>query len=106
VPLPLLVLLMILSDFTEAERCALYRRLKLEGIREAPVNLLVACNRQRGGPVVLGRTHQRSMDLFFFFRNRNWSKLAGPSAIGLCRIYTQSDTAIPSRRSTRSLIYN
>ncbi len=46
------------------ERRALYRRLKLEGIREAPVNLLVACNRHRGGSVVLGRTHQRSMDLF------------------------------------------
>ncbi|GAB6050036.1 hypothetical protein JCM16106_08810 [Hydrogenophilus islandicus] len=46
------------------ERGKHYRQLKLEGIREAPINLLVACNRQRGGPVVLGRTHQRSMDLF------------------------------------------
>ncbi|WP_438438387.1 5,6-dimethylbenzimidazole synthase [Hydrogenophilus thermoluteolus] len=46
------------------ERRTRYRQLKLEGIREAPINLLVACNRRRGGPVVLGRTHQRSMDLF------------------------------------------
>ncbi len=48
--------------FTE-KRQTLYRTLKLEGIREAPVNLLVLCDRQRRGPVVLGRTHQRQMDL-------------------------------------------
>lgn len=48
----------------EGERGAAYRRLKLEGIREAPVNLCITCDRRRGGPVVLGRTHQRDTDLY------------------------------------------
>lgn len=46
------------------ERKTLYSRLKLEGIVEAPVNLCVTCDRQRAGPVVLGRTHDRAMDLY------------------------------------------
>jgi 5,6-dimethylbenzimidazole synthase len=46
------------------ERQALYARLKLEGIKDAPINLLVTCDRQRGGPVVLGRTHNPAMDLY------------------------------------------
>ena len=46
------------------ERQALYTRLKLEGIKDAPVNLLITCDRQRGGPVVLGRTHNPAMDLY------------------------------------------
>jgi len=41
-----------------------YRSLKLEGIREAPVNLLVTCDRARTGPVVIGRTVQPEMDLY------------------------------------------
>ncbi len=41
-----------------------YRALKLEGIREAPVNLCVTCDPSRGGRVVLGRTHQSEMDLY------------------------------------------
>ena len=48
----------------EDERQATYRRLKLEGIREAPVNLCVTCDRDRCGPVVLGRTHMPAMDLY------------------------------------------
>lgn len=62
------------ADFTQAneeaaalftgERQALYQRLKLEGIREAPVNLCITCDRERSGPVVLGRTHIPSMDLY------------------------------------------
>ena len=48
----------------EDERQAAYRRLKLEGIREAPVNLCVTCDRDRCGPVVLGRTHMPAMDLY------------------------------------------
>lgn len=47
----------------EDERAAAYQRLKLEGIVEAPVNICVTCDRQRGGKVVLGRTHQRDTDL-------------------------------------------
>jgi 5,6-dimethylbenzimidazole synthase len=46
------------------ERGAHYRRLKLEGILKAPLNICVTCDRARGGPVVLGRTHQRDMDLY------------------------------------------
>jgi 5,6-dimethylbenzimidazole synthase len=48
----------------DGERRALYSRLKLEGIQEAPVNLLVTCDRERAGPVVLGRTHMPTMDLY------------------------------------------
>jgi 5,6-dimethylbenzimidazole synthase len=48
----------------EDERQALYRALKLEGIRRAPVNLCITCDRTRGGKVVLGRTHNRNMDLY------------------------------------------
>ena len=46
------------------ERGAQYRRLKLEGIVKAPLNICVTCDRARGGPVVLGRTHQRDTDLY------------------------------------------
>lgn len=42
----------------------LYGAIKLEGITEAPVNLCVTCDRTRGGPVVLGRTHNRDTDLY------------------------------------------
>lgn len=48
-------------DDGRAER---YRRLKLEGILEAPVGLCVTCDRERTGPVVVGRTHQPEMDLY------------------------------------------
>jgi len=47
-----------------AEKEAVYRTFKLEGIREAPVNLLVTCDRSRFGPVVIGRTVQPDMDLY------------------------------------------
>ena len=43
---------------------ALYSAIKLEGISEAPVNLCITCDRERGGPVVLGRTHNRDTDLY------------------------------------------
>ncbi|RCS24957.1 5,6-dimethylbenzimidazole synthase [Phyllobacterium salinisoli] len=46
------------------DRQALYRSLKLEGIRKAPVNLCITCDRTRGGKVVLGRTHNPQMDLY------------------------------------------
>lgn len=46
------------------ERRALYDSLRLEGIREAPLNLCVTCDRTRGGPVVLGRTRQADTDLY------------------------------------------
>jgi nicotinate-nucleotide--dimethylbenzimidazole phosphoribosyltransferase len=45
-----------------AERGATYRALKLQGILDAPLNLLVTCDRRRGGPHVLGRFTMRHMD--------------------------------------------
>lgn len=46
-----------------AARRALYSQLKLQGIVEAPLNICVTCDHSRGGPVVLGRTHQPETDL-------------------------------------------
>lgn len=48
----------------KGERATLYRRLKLEGIEEAPVSLCVTCSRQRGGRHVLGRATVRETDLY------------------------------------------
>src|SRR5713101_6832543 len=48
----------------QGERQKLYAALKLEGILETPLNICVTCDRQRFGPVVLGRTCQPDMDLF------------------------------------------
>ncbi|BAE50031.1 5,6-dimethylbenzimidazole synthase [Paramagnetospirillum magneticum] len=48
----------------EGEAQATYRSLKLEGILESPVNICVTCDRDRVGPVVLGRTHIPTMDLY------------------------------------------
>ncbi len=48
----------------EGERGEVYARLKLEGIMESPVNLCITCDRERSGPVVVGRTHIRTMDLY------------------------------------------
>lgn len=41
-----------------------YRRLKLAGIVEAPINICITCDRERGGAVVLGKTHQPEMDVY------------------------------------------
>lgn len=42
----------------------LYRRLKLEGIEESPINLCITCSRRRGGSQVLGRSMVRATDLY------------------------------------------
>ncbi|TFH87979.1 5,6-dimethylbenzimidazole synthase [Billgrantia azerbaijanica] len=52
------------AQMFEGEKQATYRRLRLEGIVEAPVNLCITCDRQRHGPVVVGRTHIKTMDIF------------------------------------------
>ena len=52
------------ASLFEGERQSTYRSLKLEGILEAPVNICVTCDRDRAGPVVLGRTHIPTMDLY------------------------------------------
>ncbi len=46
------------------ERGAAYRQLKLEGILESPLNLCITCDREKAGPVVIGRTHDKAMDLY------------------------------------------
>lgn len=49
--------------FMDAKR-EVYSKLKLQGILEAPINLCITCDRSRTGPVVLGRTHMPTMDLY------------------------------------------
>lgn len=49
--------------FPEAKQSK-YKSLKLEGIRKAPLNICVTCDRNRNGDVVLGRTHNPNMDLY------------------------------------------
>ncbi|WP_165219243.1 5,6-dimethylbenzimidazole synthase [Affinirhizobium pseudoryzae] len=46
------------------EQQALYRGLKLEGIRKSPLSIVVTSDPDRAGPVVLGRTHNPKMDLY------------------------------------------
>ena len=51
-------------EMFKGERHDLYKTLKLEGIEEAPVGICVTCDRERTGPVVIGRTAIPEMDLF------------------------------------------
>jgi 5,6-dimethylbenzimidazole synthase len=51
-------------DNYAGDRASLYKRLKLEGILDSPVNLCITCDRSRGGPHVLGRNSIMEMDLF------------------------------------------
>lgn len=48
----------------EDDQQVLYRSLKLEGIRKAPLSIVVTSDPDRAGPVVLGRTHNPKMDLY------------------------------------------
>jgi 5,6-dimethylbenzimidazole synthase len=48
----------------EGKRGDLYASLKLEGVRESALNICVTCDRNRFGPVVLGKTCQPDMDLY------------------------------------------
>lgn len=41
-----------------------YKGFKLEGIMEAPLNICVTCDKERFGPIVIGRTAQPIMDVF------------------------------------------
>ncbi|WP_192036456.1 5,6-dimethylbenzimidazole synthase [Halomonas sp. YLGW01] len=52
------------AEAHSSERGVLYRRLKLEGILESPMNLCITCDRSRGGEHVLGRQSIVEMDLF------------------------------------------
>ncbi len=64
----------VVKNFSEAneqaskhysdERKNLYSSLKLEGIREAPINICITCDRERSGPHVLGRNSVPDTDIF------------------------------------------
>jgi 5,6-dimethylbenzimidazole synthase len=53
-----------LAHIDDPDRRALYARLKLEGILEAPLNLAVTCDGRRDAPFVLGRAPMPQTDLF------------------------------------------
>ncbi len=52
------------SEMFEGEQRNLYQSLKLEGLLNAPLHICVTCDRNRAGPVVLGRTHMLEMDVY------------------------------------------
>jgi 5,6-dimethylbenzimidazole synthase len=52
------------AEMFAGERQSAYRKLKLQGILDAPLGLCVTCERSRGGAVGLGRTHQPEMDIY------------------------------------------
>jgi 5,6-dimethylbenzimidazole synthase len=52
------------TDMFDGEKRETYRNLKLEGIMESPINICITCDRDRAGPVVVGRTHIKTMDVY------------------------------------------
>ncbi|MGB1234286.1 MAG: 5,6-dimethylbenzimidazole synthase [Planktomarina sp.] len=52
------------ANMFDGERKETYQSLKLEGIRKAPLGVVITCDRSRGGDVVLGRTHNPQMDVY------------------------------------------
>jgi 5,6-dimethylbenzimidazole synthase len=52
------------AELYKGERRALYESLKLEGIREAPVNLCVTCDRHREKGAGVGRQSDPATDLY------------------------------------------
>jgi 5,6-dimethylbenzimidazole synthase len=52
------------AEAFEGERRAQYLSYKLEGILDAPLNICVTCDRERGGPAVIGRNTVRDTDLY------------------------------------------
>ena len=52
------------AEMFDGDRRAQYKKLKLEGIMEAPIGICVTCDRTRTGPVVIGRTQNPEMDLY------------------------------------------
>jgi 5,6-dimethylbenzimidazole synthase len=52
------------SAHHEGDRRTLYDSLKLQGILDAPLNLIVTCDRNRKGPHVLGRNSIRDADVY------------------------------------------
>ena len=52
------------ANMFEGDKRAVYQTLKLEGVLESPVGICITCDRERTGPVVVGRTHMKTMDLY------------------------------------------
>lgn len=52
------------ADMFEGEKRSTYQKLKLEGIMESPIGICITCDRKRSGPVVIGNTHIKCMDLY------------------------------------------
>ena len=52
------------ADMFQGDKRDTYQNLKLEGIVESPVGICITCDRTRTGPVVIGRTHIKTMDLY------------------------------------------
>ena len=52
------------ASLFEGDRATQHRRLKLAGLDRAPVVVVVTCDRDRCGPVVLGRTADPATDLY------------------------------------------
>ena len=52
------------ADMFAGNKRAVYQKLKLEGIIESPIGICITCDRERTGPVVVGRTHMKTMDLY------------------------------------------
>jgi 5,6-dimethylbenzimidazole synthase len=52
------------ADMFEGDKRSTYQSLKLEGIIESPIGICITCDRERTGPVVVGRTHIKTMDLY------------------------------------------
>jgi 5,6-dimethylbenzimidazole synthase len=52
------------AEMFDGEQRAIYKTLKLEGILESPIGICITCDRERTGPVVVGRTHMKTMDLY------------------------------------------
>ncbi len=52
------------AEMFPEEKREVYRSLKLEGILESPINICLTCDRDRTGPVVIGRTHIKEMDTY------------------------------------------
>ncbi len=52
------------AEMFVGEKRTAYQSLKLEGILQAPLGICITCDHARTGPVVLGRTHMKSMDVY------------------------------------------
>lgn len=53
-----------LASIADPARQALYQRLKLEGILDAPLNLAITCDHGRDAPFVLGRSAIAETDIY------------------------------------------